>query len=66
MVLPPDDIETKLHHTGIVSGRKFIKVEATNKATQEKVVVEEAEVQHPVSAYMFTYKAKEARSKVWG
>jgi len=39
LVLPNDDIETKLHYTGMVSGRKMIKIEATNKETQEKVVV---------------------------
>ncbi|PUU81782.1 fatty acid synthase beta subunit dehydratase [Tuber borchii] len=54
MVLPNDDIETKLHHAGMVSGRKIIKVEATNKETQEKVLVGEAEVEQPVSAYIFT------------
>ena len=54
MVLPNDDIETKLHHAGMVSGRKIIKVEAVNKETQEKVLIGEAEVEHPVSAYVFT------------
>ena len=42
IVLPNDDIETKLHHTGMVSGRKIIKAGATNKETQEKVIVGEA------------------------
>ena len=54
MVLPNDDIRTKLHHAGMVSGRKIIKVEATKKETQEKVLVGEAEVEQPVSAYIFT------------
>ncbi|RPB05353.1 hypothetical protein L873DRAFT_1785580 [Choiromyces venosus 120613-1] len=54
MVLPNDNIETKLHHAGMVSGRKIIKVEATNKETQERVLVGEAEVEQPVSAYIFT------------
>ncbi|PUU78407.1 fatty acid synthase beta subunit [Tuber borchii] len=54
MLLPNDDIETKLHHAGLVSGRKIIKVEATNKETQEKVLVGEAEVEQRVSAYLFT------------
>jgi len=53
MVLPNGDVETKLHHTGMASGRKFIKAEATNKETQEKMVVGEAEVEHPVSAYVY-------------
>ncbi|MCJ1317053.1 beta subunit of fatty acid synthetase [Xylographa vitiligo] len=54
MVLPNDDIEVKLHHTGMVSGRKIIKVEASNKETEDKVLIGEAEVEQPVSAYVFT------------
>ncbi|KAL9121606.1 MAG: hypothetical protein Q9187_001833 [Circinaria calcarea] len=54
MVLPNDDIEVKLQHTGMVSGRKIIKVEASNKDTEEKVLLGEAEVEQPVSSYVFT------------
>ncbi|KAF8473168.1 fatty acid synthase beta subunit dehydratase [Kalaharituber pfeilii] len=54
MVLPNDDIETKLHHVGMVSGRKIIKVETVNRETEEKVLVGEAEVEQPVTAYIFT------------
>ena len=54
MVLPNDDIEVKLQHIGMVSGRKIIKVEASNKETEEKVLLGEAEVEQPVSAYVFT------------
>lgn len=54
MVLPNDDIEVKLQHTGMVSGRKIIKVEASNKQTEEKVLLGEAEVEQPVSSYVFT------------
>ena len=54
MVLPNDDIEVKLQHIGMVAGRKIIKVEASNKETEEKVLVAEAEVEQPVSAYVFT------------
>ena len=54
MVLPNDDIEVKLQHVGMVSGRKIIKVEASNKDTEAKVLVGEAEVEQPVSAYVFT------------
>ena len=54
MVLPNDDIEVKLQHVGMVSGRKIIKVEASNKETEEKVLLGEAEVEQPVSAYVFT------------
>lgn len=54
MVLPNDDIEVKLQHIGMVSGRKIIKVEASNKETEDKVLVGEAEVEQPVSSYVFT------------
>ena len=54
MVLPNDDVKTTLHHIGMVSGRKIIKVETTNSETEEKVLVGEAEVEQPVSAYVFT------------
>lgn len=54
MVLPNDDIEVKLQHTGMVAGRKIIKVEASNKETEEKVLLGEAEVEQPVSSYVFT------------
>ena len=54
MVLPNDDVKTMLHHVGMVSGRKIIKVETFNVETDEKVLVGEAEVEQPVSAYVFT------------
>ncbi|KAK4993115.1 beta subunit of fatty acid synthetase [Elasticomyces elasticus] len=54
MVLPDDAIEVKLQHIGMVSGRKIIKVEASNKETEDKVLLGEAEVEQPVSAYVFT------------
>lgn len=54
MVLPNDDIEVRLQHVGMVAGRKIIKVEASNKATEEKVLLGEAEVEQPVTSYVFT------------
>jgi len=54
MVLPNNVIQVNLQHIGMVAGRKIIKVEATNKETEEKVLLGEAEVEQPVSAYVFT------------
>ena len=54
MVLPNDDIQVNLQHVGMVSGRKIIKIEASNKDTEEKVLLAEAEVEQPVSSYVFT------------
>ncbi|KAL1956696.1 hypothetical protein VTO42DRAFT_6946 [Malbranchea cinnamomea] len=54
MVLPNDDLVVKLQHVGMVAGRKIIKVETSNQATEEKVLLGEAEVEQPVTAYVFT------------
>ncbi len=54
MVLPDDVIDVKLQHVGMVSGRKIVKVEASNKESEEKVLLGEAEVEQPVSSYVFT------------
>jgi fatty acid synthase subunit beta, fungi type len=54
MVLPNDAIQVKLQHVGMIAGRKIIKVEASNKETEEKVLLGEAEVEQPVTAYVFT------------
>ncbi|KAI9167201.1 Fatty acid synthase subunit beta [Paramyrothecium foliicola] len=54
MVLPNDDIQVKLQHVGMVAGRKIIKVEAYNAENEEKVLLGEAEVEQPVTAYVFT------------
>lgn len=54
MVLPNDDIQVKLQHVGMVAGRKIIKIEASNKETEDKVLLAEAEVEQPVSSYVFT------------
>ncbi|KAI9689976.1 MAG: beta subunit of fatty acid synthetase [Bathelium mastoideum] len=54
MVLPDDIIEVKLQHVGMVAGRKIIKVEASSQESEEKVLLGEAEVEQPTSAYVFT------------
>ncbi|KAI0483301.1 beta subunit of fatty acid synthase [Xylariaceae sp. FL0804] len=54
MVLPNDEIHVKLQHVGMISGRKIIKVEASNKDTEEKVLLGEAEVEQPITTYVFT------------
>ncbi|KAH7353449.1 fatty acid synthase subunit beta dehydratase [Plectosphaerella cucumerina] len=54
MVLPNDDLQVKLQHVGMVAGRKIIKVEAVNEESEEKVLLGEAEIEQPVTAYVFT------------
>ncbi|KAG2217921.1 hypothetical protein INT45_012584 [Circinella minor] len=53
MVLPSDRLETKLSHTGMKNGRKIIKVETINQ-NGDKIVEGTAEVEQPVTAYVFT------------
>lgn len=78
MVLPNDDLEVKLEHTGMVGGRKTIKIETTNKETGDKVLLANAEVEQPVSSYVFTgqgsqeqgmgmdlYKSSAVAKEVW-
>ncbi|KAF2204997.1 beta subunit of fatty acid synthase [Delitschia confertaspora ATCC 74209] len=78
MVLPDDIIDVRLQHVGMVSGRKIIKIEASNKETEDKVLLGEAEVEQPTSAYVFTgqgsqeqgmgmdlYASSEVAKKVW-
>lgn len=54
MVLPNDNIAVYLQHVGMIAGRKIVKVEATNQDTEEKVLLGEAEVEQPVTSYVFT------------
>jgi len=54
MVLPNDDIQVNLQHVGMVAGRKIIKVEVSNVETEDKVLLGEAEIEQPVTAYVFT------------
>ena len=54
MVLPNTRLETKLAHTGMVNGKKIIKVETFNMETGHKVIEGTAEIDQPVTAYVFT------------
>lgn len=82
MVLPDDIIEVKLQHVGMVAGRKIIKIEAekpeTEEKSAEKVLLAEAEVEQPVTSYVFTgqgsqeqgmgmdlYGSSEVAKEVW-
>ncbi|KAI1081992.1 fatty acid synthase beta subunit [Whalleya microplaca] len=55
MVLPGDRLEVQLHHVGMVSGCKIIQIEVTKADdTKDKVLVGEAIIEQPTSAYIFT------------
>ncbi|EED22445.1 malonyl CoA-acyl carrier protein transacylase, putative [Talaromyces stipitatus ATCC 10500] len=54
MVLPGDRIEVRLNHVGMASGCKVIQIEATKATTGERVLMGQALVRQPVSAYIFT------------
>lgn len=78
MVLPNDVLQTSLEHIGMVNGRKIIKVETKNVETDQAVLVGEAEIEQPVTTYVFTgqgsqeqgmgmdlYNSSEVAREVW-
>ena len=54
MVLPGDKLEVHLDHVGMANGCNIIQIEAIKVDTEEKVLLGEAIVEQPVSAYIFT------------
>ncbi len=54
VVLPGDKIQVRLHHVGMINGHKVIQIEAAKVDTEEKVLLGEAVVEQPMSAYIFT------------
>ncbi|OVF11274.1 putative tetrafunctional fatty acid synthase subunit [Clavispora lusitaniae] len=78
MVLPNDQLQTTLEHIGMINGRKIIKVETKNIETDAPVLVGEAEIEQPVTTYVFTgqgsqeqgmgmdlYNSSEVAREVW-
>ncbi|KAG0137550.1 hypothetical protein HOY82DRAFT_649287 [Tuber indicum] len=57
-------VATKLHHAGMVIAGNVIKILATNKETQVKVFVAEAEVEQLVSALIFTSQGSQGQGFV--
>ncbi|KAG5455358.1 MAG: MaoC like domain-containing protein, partial [Olpidium bornovanus] len=53
MVLPGDELDTKLYHVGMSNGKKIIKVVTVN-GRGSKVLEGEALVEQPGTAYVFT------------
>ncbi|KAJ1924023.1 fatty acid synthase alpha subunit Lsd1 [Tieghemiomyces parasiticus] len=77
MVLPSDRLETKLAHVGMKNGKKLIRVETVNQRG-EVVLDGTAEVDQPVTAYVFTgqgsqeqgmgmtlYESSEVARSIW-
>ena len=54
MVLPNDELTTRLEHIGMINGRKIIKIETKKISTDEVVLAGEAEIEQPVSTFVFT------------
>lgn len=53
MVLPNTPLQTTIQHVGMINGRKLIQFETKNDA-DETVMTGEAEVEQPVSTFVFT------------
>ncbi|SCW01843.1 LAFE_0E08482g1_1 [Lachancea fermentati] len=53
MVLPNTPLKTSIQHVGMINGRKLIHFETKNDQ-EETVMTGEAEVEQPVSAFVFT------------
>lgn len=54
MVLPNDTLQTSMEHVGMVNGRKIIKIETRKVDSDEAVLAAEAEIEQPVTTYVFT------------
>lgn len=54
MVLPNDTLQTTMEHTGMINGRKIIKFQTKNIETDTPVLVGEAEIEQPITTYVFT------------
>ncbi|RLV90824.1 Fatty acid synthase subunit beta [Spathaspora sp. JA1] len=78
MVLPNDTLQTTLEHIGMINGRKIIKVETKNVESDSVVLIGEAEIEQPTTAYVFTgqgsqeqgmgmdlYNSSEVAREVW-
>ncbi|ODV82972.1 hypothetical protein CANARDRAFT_30438 [[Candida] arabinofermentans NRRL YB-2248] len=78
MVLPNDELSTKLEHVGMINGRKIVKIETKKVETDEVVLAGEAEIDQPVSTFVFTgqgsqeqgmgmdlYNSSEVAKAVW-
>ncbi|PYH98069.1 malonyl CoA-acyl carrier protein transacylase [Aspergillus ellipticus CBS 707.79] len=61
MVLPEDDVELVLQHIGMVNGRKLVHAEARRAGTGDKLVVAEAEIEQPSTAFLFTGQGSQER-----
>ncbi|GME81857.1 unnamed protein product [Ambrosiozyma monospora] len=78
MVLPNDELSTKLEHVGMINGRKIVKIETKKVETDEVVLAGEAEIDQPVSTFVFTgqgsqeqgmgmdlYNSSEVAKNIW-
>lgn len=61
MLLPEDNVQVIISHTGMIQGRKFVEVTALNERSGDAVLKAEAEIEEPRTAYVFTGQGSQAK-----
>ncbi|KAL5358621.1 acyl transferase domain-containing protein [Aspergillus floccosus] len=61
MVFPNEKLVIQLKHTGMINGRMKFTVDVTRKGNAETVLVAQAEIEQPATAYLFTGQGSQSK-----
>ncbi|KAG2421340.1 hypothetical protein HFD88_005314 [Aspergillus terreus] len=61
MVFPNEKLVIQLKHTGMIDGRMNFTVDVTRKENAEMVLVAQAEIEQPATAYLFTGQGSQSK-----